>query len=349
MNRRLRNSGLAGTHTAPENRVAAQLLSTLEVDTLNKHAPRLFGILPTYGRQKLLDGTLRAVMRQTRPPDVFVIVDNEASEETRQIVEEFQEEYSDRDVQYLAAPENLGSAGGWALAFENSIEQTTDADWYVTLDDDDPPIFEDELERVWNFALQQQVLHHDIGAAGIVGARFNWKRGFLERPKDDELEGPVEVDYVGNNHLAMYPASVVRKVGGFRGELFFGNTEVEYCLRLRRAGYRIFAHGELWKRRRQHSNRIGITTSPSRVCADRWKKYYTIRNYIFMMRQFNRPDLVFKQAVIQVLLKPIYTLGHDWKLALRGFRIAIRAVKDGILGRMGRTLMPNDFTGKIKP
>jgi len=285
-------------------------------------------------------------MAQTRPPDVLVIVDNESSEDTRKVIEAFKKEFSQHDIQYVPAPENLGSAGGWALAFQHSIGQTTDADWYVTLDDDDPPIYKHELEEMFHFALQQQDEHEDIGAVGIVGARFNWTRGFLERPSDEELQGAVPVDYVGNNHLAMYPASVVRKVGGFRGELFFGNTEVEYCLRLRKMGYKVRANGDLWIRRREYSDRIGYESKPSRLCTDKWKKYYTIRNYIFMMRNFGRVDLALKQALIQMALKPLYTLPSDWRLALRGFRIALRAVIDGFAGNMGRTLTPNDFAGK---
>lgn len=285
-------------------------------------------------------------MNQTRPPDVFVIVDNEASHETRDIVAAFGAEYPNHEVHYIPARENLGSAGGWALAFESSIDQTNDLDWYVTLDDDDPPLFPNELEDMFSFAVQQKQADPKTGAAGIVGARFDWKRGFLVRPDDHELKGAIEVDYVGNNHLAMYPASVVRAVGWFRQELFFGNTEVEFCLRLRRMGYRVVANGELWRARRKHANRIGITVRPSRLCSDKWKKYYTIRNYIFMMLQFGRIDLALKQATIQMLLKPLYTLFHDWRLALRGFRIALRAVVDGFRSNMGRTLSPDDFSGK---
>lgn len=289
---------------------------------------------------------MRAVMSQTRPPDVFVIVDNESSPKTKELVEQFQADFPDRDVQYVASPENLGSAGGWALAFEHSIDQTKDSDWFVTLDDDDPPIFTDDLEKVFEFAIEQKRNDSSIGAAGIVGARFDWRRGFLERLGDAELHGPIEVDYVGNNHLAMYPASVVRKVGGFRKELFFGNTEVEYCLRLRKMGYRVVANGDLWRKRREHSDRLGITVKPSRVCSDRWKKYYTIRNYIYMMLRFGRVDLALKQALIQIALKPLYTVPSDWQLALRGFRLAVRATVDGFRGNMGRTVKPDDFTSK---
>ncbi len=153
---------------------------------------------------------------------------------------------------------------------------------------------------------------------------------------------------MGNNHLAMYSVAVVRKHGGFRGELFFGHTEVEYCLRLRSLGYRLFTNGDLWRKRREHSGRLSVSVAPSRKCSDRWKKYYVIRNYIFIMLQFRRFDLALKQALIQIIIKPLYTLPKDPGLAMRGFRLAIRAANDGFRRRMGRTLTPGNFDAKAK-
>jgi GT2 family glycosyltransferase len=313
---------------------------------MSSRYPQLIGLLPTYGRQTLLPSTLRKIMAQTRPPDALVIVDNEASTETSAIVELFQDEFPAVQVRLIQAPENLGSAGGWALAFQSTINTVEDHDWFVTLDDDDPPIFSDELEKVFEFAQERWKACPETAAVGIVGAHFDWRKGVLVRPQDSELFGTVEVDYVGSGHGAMYSAAVVRRMGGFRGELFFGFTEVEYCLRLRREGFRIFAHGDLWRKRREQSNRLNLQVRPSRLCTDKWKKYYSIRNYIFMMVNFRRYDLAIRQTLIQVVLKPLYTLSKDWGLAYRGFRIALRAAIDGFRRNMGRTVTPNDFKGK---
>lgn len=302
--------------------------------------------MPTCGRQKALGETLRALAAQTRPPDKVVIVDNEASSETMAVIDHFRSEPSSFEVELVDAPENLGSAGGWALAIEVALPQAQDQDWLVTLDDDDPPIYNDELEKIFQFAQLQKRQHPKTAGVGISGARFDWRRGFLKRLPDSELSGDVEVDYIANGHVAMYSVAVVKEQGGFRGELFFGQTEVEYCLRLRSIGYRFFAQGELWRRRRIYAGRLATVVRPNRMCSDAWKKYYSIRNHIFIMLQFRRVDLALKLAFIQVFLKPLYTLPRDPGLAYRGFRLAFRAVKDGFCKNMGKTLLPNNFRVK---
>ena len=65
-----------------------------------------------------------------------------------------------------------------------------------------------------------------------------------------------------------------------------------------------------------------------------------------MMLRFGRLDLALKQALIQIALKPLYTVPSDWQLAQRGFKSAVRATVDGFRGNMGRTVKPDDFTSK---
>jgi GT2 family glycosyltransferase len=173
-----------------------------------------------------------------------------------------------------------------------------------------------------------------------VGARFDWHKGALRRLNDDELNGAVDVDYVGSGHVAMYRVSALMDVGVFCGELFFGHTEVEFGLRLRRAGYRIVANGELWKNRREASGRIGIELRPGRQSEVSWRRYYVIRNHIYMMQRFGRWDLALKHALVQVLAKPAYTLAGNPRLAVRGFWQGLRASWDGWFGRMGKRREP---------
>ena len=304
---------------------------------------RVFGILPTYRRQELLADTLRKTFAQSRPPDELVIVDNEQSDDTRRIVDGFAERHRAVPVTFLQAPENLGSAGGWELGMTEALRRARPHDWIATLDDDDPPQAEDELERMYQFAVRQHTEHADLAAVGIVGARFNWRTGYLTRVPDGELTGPVSVDYVGSGHGAMYLAKVMQDMGVFRGELFFGHTEIEYCLRLRRAGYRVLANGVVWREHRAASGRLGIRPVPERLCVIKWQKYYVTRNYIFMMREFRRYDLALKRALIQSVAKPLYTLTRSPATAYRGFKLGLRASIDGFVGRMGRTVDPSEF------
>ncbi len=303
-------------------------------------SPRLLAVLPTFRRQRLLAETLDAVLSQTRPPDRLLVVDNETSEETRRIVEAHSSRIEGVSLEYCSAEENLGSAGGWELGMRRLLEEAGDEDWLLTLDDDDPPQRPDDIQRMFDFALEQRRLHPDLAAVGIVGARFDWKRGVLERLSDDLLAGPVTVDYVGSGHLAMYRMGVMRQLGPFRGELFFGHTEVEYGLRLRRAGYRIVAHGRMWKERREAAGRIGLKTKRRWTAHSGWRRYYVNRNYIVMMREMGRTDLALRRAFVEAFLRPLCTLAVSPRTAWCSAMMSWRAAIDGWRGRMGRTLEP---------
>ncbi len=323
-----------------EEAVSAEHLAMLEDEN---RKPIVFGILPTYRRQDLLLDTLRKTMAQTRKPDCLVIVDNESHSQTAEIVTTYRKEFPETPVLFLDAGENLGSAGGWALGMKEALKYARNQDWFLTLDDDDPPLKVTDLEKMYAFALEQSRRVENLAAVGIVGARFNWSTGYLVRLKDDQLHGPVDVDYVGSGHMAMYSAGVMRSQGVFLGDLFFGHTEIEYSLRLRAAGFRVVAHGDLWKERRVEGNRIGLTLRPNRKCEIKWKKYYVTRNYIYTMRQHGRYDLAVKRAFIQTIAKPAYTAMTSPLLAVRGFRLGLKASIDGFLGNMGRTVDPATF------
>ena len=204
---------------------------------LSDSSVRVFGILLTYQRQALFTEMLRQICAQQRVPDCLVVVDNEASEETAAIRRRFQETCPESHWVHLRSPKNLGSAGGWAWGMETVLELANDRDWVLTLDDDNPPEHEGLFRQMFEFAETQREREPELGAVGIVGARFNWRTGNLMRLPDEELKGPVRVDYVGNGHMAMYSVGMIRDIGPFQRELFFGHTEVEFGLRMRRAGY----------------------------------------------------------------------------------------------------------------
>ena len=301
---------------------------------------RVFGILLTYRRQYLFTEMLRKICEQEKAPDYIVVIDNESSDETEVISQRFQTANRDRHWLHLRSPENLGSAGGWAWGMETVLDLANDQDWVLTLDDDNPPEHAGLLRQMFDFAEIQKKRQPKLGAAGIVGARFNWWTGNLTRLRDEELNGAIDVDYVGNGHMAMYSVGMIRDIGPFRSDLFFGHTEVEYGLRMRRAGYQVVANGDLWKQRRVLRNKIGFQRKTRRTCEIDWRKYYVTRNYIRTMLQCSRFDLALKRAFIQCLVKPFLTMLVSPRRAYYGWRLGCRAAWDGFRGKMGATLDP---------
>ena len=78
----------------------------------------------------------------------------------------------------------------------------------------------------------------------------------------------------------------------------------------------------------------------TRPCADIWRRYYVTRNYIFCMRTtFRRPDLARREAA-RALGRSLYAWTRGPRYGYAYSRMALRGVRDGYTGRMGRTVLP---------
>ncbi len=173
------------------------------------------------------------------------------------------------------------------------------------------------------------------------GGRFDWKRGRIRRVPDRELHGPVAVDHLAGNQVPFYLVGAVRSAGTFHAPLFFGLSEIEFGLRLSRAGYSFYAHGDIWRQRREELGRLGIDGSPSwRLAPVNWRRYYVLRNSVYMLRRFGRTDTALRVAAMNVG-KPLVNLPLEPRLASRHLAINLRACRDGWVGRMGRQVEPD--------
>lgn len=300
---------------------------------------RLVGVLVTYRRPAALAITLQRLVEQDRPLDRLVVVDNAPSADSRAAVAGATGIAP--TVDHLEMPENLGFTGGVAAGMRHVLELADDRDWIVVLDDDDPvpyPTVFSELER---FA--EQMLEEDPRTAGVAihGGRFDWRRGQIARVRDAELRGPVKVDHVAGNGVPFYRVGAVRDAGTFHAPLFFGLSEIEFGLRLTRAGFSFYAHGDLWLRRRQDTDRLGLDLRPAwRLAPMNWRRYYVLRNSIYMLRRFEHTRTALRVALVNVA-KPIVNLPLEPRLAARHLAVNLRACRDGWVGRMGRTVEPD--------
>ena len=239
----------------------------------------------TFNRPAALRQNLQALLDQTRPPDIIVVVDNAASDETRKILSEFRR----ADIVYHPTETNLGSAGGTSLGTTLVAQQGCDL--IYSGDDDNPPRTADTLERILNLLTKSS---DDVAGAGTVGARWDWRRGETQRLRDEDLVGPLEVDFIGGDHKLTLRSSVLEMVSPPDSKLFFGYPDLEHCLRIRNAGFRLLVEGELMQRYRELTGRLNLRRKrhlvPTRSLDSIWRDYYTTRNYIYMMlHEFNRP------------------------------------------------------------
>lgn len=301
----------------------------------------LHGVLVTYRRSVELEHTLAQLAEQDRTLDRIIIVDNAASPETEEVVRRFTER--GMPLEYLATEENLGFAGGVAVGMERVLASAGDDDWIVVLDDDDPPRTRTEIGDLERFARARVAHDPRTAVVGIHGARFDWRRGRVARVPDEELRGPVSVDYVGGNGLPFHRVRAIRDVGGYSRDVFFGGSEIEHGLRIRGAGYTAYAHGDLWQDARTAAGRIGRDARPARrLGAPDWRRYYSLRNLIHMLRGHGRLMPAVRVTAIG-LGKPLANLFVTPRLAARHLALNWKAIRDGWRGRMGRTVEPEPW------
>jgi GT2 family glycosyltransferase len=299
--------------------------------------PQLFGVLVTHRRQDFLRDTLERLAEQDRRLDHLVVIDNEASDTTRSIVEG-----ADRvagAVEYLATSENLGFAGGVATGMSHVLASAEERDWIVLLDDDDPPPRDSTIGEVEAFATETLVSDPSTAAVGLTGGRFDRRRGRIKRIPTSELHGAVPVDYVAGGHVPFFLVRAVRQVGTFDRLLFFGLSEVEYGLRLRKAGYSLYAHGDPWRKARASFERSGKPTyglSPLH-----WKRYYSLRNTVYVNRLHGRKRAALRVVAVHGFGKPLVNLPAHPILAWQHLTLNVRACFDGLVGRMGRRIEPD--------
>lgn len=301
---------------------------------------RLYCLIVTYRRPSQFAVALDFALGQGRRPDLVVVVDNEGSSEVAETVTAAQQR--GEPVELIQPGDNLGPAGGTAVAMERILRDASDGDWITRVDDDNEYEDSDVFGRLLEFARTQRNLDPRVGAVGAVGSRYDWKRGRLERISDEEIDaGPVDVDYVPTNVFPAFSVAAVRDVGVFDAALFYGSSEVEYGLRLRRAGYRLLADPALWRRlgRRAATNAGARRT----LRPFSWRRYYSLRNQVYLLRASGHRWTAVKVGVVRGVLKPVLNLLFDPRNALVHLRWGSRAVYDGWRGKMGRTHDPEDF------
>jgi GT2 family glycosyltransferase len=303
-------------------------------------ARRLFGVLVTFRRPAALAITLERLSQQDRLLDHLVVVDNAPTKASRAAVSAAGTIAG--SVEHLEMQENLGFTGGVAAGMDRVLDHARDADWIVVLDDDDPvpnSTILSDLERFGDRMVSEDEM---TAAVGISGGRFDWRRARIKRVPDAELRGPVSVDYVAGNQVPFYLVSAVRSVGPFHAPLFFGLSEIEFGLRLRRAGFSLYGKGDLWHERRRETGRLGLDRRrPSRRLAPmNWRRYYVLRNSIYVLRRFGHPAIAMRVTVTHIA-KPLINLPLDPALGRVHLATNLRACRDGWLGRMGLRVQPD--------
>jgi glycosyltransferase involved in cell wall biosynthesis len=289
-------------------------------------------IIVTYRRPVELQAALAALRRQTLPPSAIIVVDNDAPSGAPPAL--------GTDVTVVCPGENLGPAGGIALGMHEALLRAGDDDWLVLVDDDDPPPSDQIIEELFACAQRAAREGGDVAAVGMVGTRFDHRRGRARRVADDELQAEVvEVDWIAGGQVPIYSVRAVRRVGVFDASLFFGFEELEYGLRLRAAGERLVIPGRIARARRELHGRTGLGARVPSTGGVAWRRYYSTRNLIVITRRYST-----RRAATRALFRSGLGGAVRSLVVLRRpdlARASLRGASDALRSRTGRTVEPD--------
>lgn len=310
-------------------------------------SPRLFGVLITFRRPEALAYHLGVLAEQERRLDHLIVVDNAADAATQGLLASVPDAAANHE--YLPLPDNGGPAGGIAHGLRRVLEIASDTDWVVLLDDDNPPRVPTLFDSLLSFGLAQRATRPDVAGVGVTGARLDRRKGSLVRFTDDELHGTLDVDYIGGNQFATLNVGALRRIGVFDEELFFGFDDLEFGLRVGRAGMRLVIDAEVARWARARFGRLGANPRDARVAqaGQPWRRYYSLRNLLYILVANG-----YRRAALRVTLRAgigkfVATSAREPRSVVTNARLTVRALHDGWTRRLGRTIEPGTTTAAL--
>lgn len=245
-------------------------------------------VIVTFNRADLLSHMLDGLVAQTHSPDAVYVIDNASGDHTQEVLAR-----NDLPLRVTHAQDNLGGAGGFHLGVQQAYDDGHDRIWLM--DDDVVPapdclavlmaqdeaclmaVREDTSGRLVEKAATEFNLHNPLA--------IRPKRASVETSYADRAAMPerVELQNVAFEGF-LVRRDVIASIGLPDPSYFIFYDDVDYAIRARLAGFRIWAIRDAVLVRQldfdqQHS-------------LDTWKGFYMYRNLFVVHLRYGENVLV---------------------------------------------------------
>ena len=202
---------------------------------------RVLAHVHTFNDADVIDLTIEALLRQTRPVDGILVVDNASTDGTL-------DRPSLKNVTVLRHQENVGTSGAVVTGLRFALEH--DYDWAWIFDADSMPE-PDALGKLldlyagWPRSLQEETaflacLPYNVKDGFPYHASVFSRRGLdAVRPKQGERYYPCHATLWSGS---LYRLAAVRRIGLPNPDYVLDWGENEYAYRVMKAGYKGFMH-----------------------------------------------------------------------------------------------------------
>jgi GT2 family glycosyltransferase len=291
-------------------------------------------VVVTYNRADLLAHMLDGLAAQSRPADAIFVIDNASSDHTRALLtEHVAAERPGLPLRVTHAEDNMGGAGGFHLGVQMAYAAGYDRIWLM---DDDVVPAPDCLEILMaqDHACLMSVRQDTHGnLVEKAATRFDLRNPLTLRPKTamvetefgsrDRMPELVELENVAFEGF-MVRRDVIEAIGLPDPTYFIFYDDVDYAVRARRAGFRIWAVRDAILVRQ-----LGFDQQHD---LSGWKGYYMYRNLFVVHLRYGENALVRSKpwlvALAVVLLSPLRGGRAEARNVIRALRDArgMRAV-----------------------
>jgi len=280
-------------------------------------------VVVTYNRADLLARMLDGIATMDTQPDVVIVVDNASTDHTRDVLDRA----SNPDLMRIDMLDNLGGAGGFHAGVRAAYDKGFDRIWLM--DDDVVPAPDCLTVLLGHDEACLMAVREDRSGALVEKAatRFDLRNPLAVKPKTAMVESQYGTraampELVGLENVAFEGFLVRREVIDAIGlpdpSFFIFYDDVDFALRARRAGFRIWAVRDAVLVRQldfdqQHS-------------LDTWKGYYMYRNLFAVHFRYGENTLVrakpYAIAAVVAALSPVRGGRAEARNVLRAVRDA---------------------------
>lgn len=310
-------------------------------------SPSIASVTLAYNGAKNLPRQVEALLRQVRPLQEIVVVDNASTDGTSAML-------ADRypEVTVLRMTENLGAAGAWAAGLSYAALQKRH-DWIWSFDDDSVPEA-DSLATLLGGIESRNGIKTEVGMIAPMPVHREtktyyppllWRDGFVG-PSPEQMREPLWFADLVMTSGSLVRREVVEKIGLPRAEFFMDFFDYEYSLRARAHGYKIAVVPEAELGHEVGDARMIWWPGQSRLWTNYapWREYYNSRNLAYAGWHLY-PNRRTKRFVLRhlarhagaVVLFSSRKMACMWKM--------IQGVWDGWRAKLGIRFLPNGVQG----
>ena len=250
-------------------------------------------VVVTYNRASLLTRMLAGLAALDRTPDAVIVVDNASTDHTVTVLDAASIEQTDLKLQVIRPDENLGGAGGFRAGVEAAFEQGYDRIWLMDDDVVPAPDCLDVLMAVDEdclMAVREDTAGQLVEKAAVT---FDLRNPLRIKPKTamvettygsrDRMPQLVEIQNVAFEGF-MVRRRVVEAIGLPDSSFFIFYDDVDFALRARRAGFRIWAvRDAILVRQLDFDQQHDLSG---------WKGYYMYRNLFTVHLRYGENAMV---------------------------------------------------------